>query len=406
MLDWCRVLALCVCLSEACSLHSAADQGPLYTLYNDLLKNYKTYIRPRKNPSESVDVHVSYSLASVEALEENTQTLISTGYLWLEWSDDLLTWNSDRYGNITEITIPVDKLWFPDLVLLNGLDDPPLIYPEGETARVSNDGRIQWYKWIRKRTKCPLDMRKFPFDTQKCSINFHQWSSVMTEINMTADWIRIEPAIFQRNGEWEVVGTSEDALVHSYAETDIQIEMVFTFVFERKYLYYVITSIFPVMLLSVLNLGVFLLPPETGEKVSLCISIVLSYAVYMSAISGRLPDVSDTVSIFSIYLLAMMFLKVTTTLITVAILNVYYGDTAKEWLDVNSTSNDRNETEIESVPHNQRYRYRTPRNMSERNIATRGRKQLAALLNKIGFCIIFPLTVTLTIVCFVLLLKT
>ncbi|XP_046576222.1 acetylcholine receptor subunit delta-like [Haliotis rubra] len=209
MLDRCRVLAVCVFLSAVCSLQSAIDQGPLYAVYNDLLENYKTYIRPRKNASETVDVLVSYSLASVEALEENTQTLISTGYVWLEWTDDLLTWNSDRYGNITNITIPVEKLWFPDLLLLNGLDDPPLIYPDGETART---------------------------------------------------------------------------------------EMVFTFVFKRKYLYYVITNILPVMLLSVLNLGVFLLPPETGEKVSLCISIVLSYAVYMSAISGRLPEVSDTVT--------------------------------------------------------------------------------------------------------------
>ncbi len=80
------------------------------------------------------------------------------------------------------------------------------------------------------------------------------------------------------------------------------------------------------MLLSVLNLGVFLLPAESGEKVSLCISIVLSYAVFLTVISESLPEVSDTVSIFAVYLLTMLFLKVMTTLATVVILHVYHSE--------------------------------------------------------------------------------
>ncbi|XP_071096134.1 neuronal acetylcholine receptor subunit beta-3-like [Haliotis cracherodii] len=393
------VVTLCVYLCGACSLQSSIDQGPVYTLYKDLLEHYKTYIRPRKNLNETVDVLVSYNMAFVEALDENTQSLTSTGFLTLEWTDDLLTWNSWNYGDITNITIPVEKLWIPDLILINGLHEQSLILPNGEMARVKNDGRVTWYKWITRRTNCLLDMRKFPFDTQTCSFKFSQWTSVIYEINMAVDSIKIDPLLSQQNGEWEIVGKSKETIVTSYDEIYIYQEVAFTFVFTRKYLYYIITNILPVMLLSVLNLGMFLLPPESGEKVSLCISIVLSYAVFLSVIGESLPEVSDTVSIFSIYLLAMMFLKVTTTLIIVAILNVYHSDTTKELTCAHAS----NRTEIESPPDNEHVT--EPGNMSERKISTNGNKQLAALLNKIGFCIIFSLTVILTVVCFVLLLK-
>ncbi|XP_071096135.1 neuronal acetylcholine receptor subunit beta-3-like [Haliotis cracherodii] len=324
--------------------------------------------------------------------------------LTLEWTDDLQTWNPGRYSDITNITIPVEKLWLPDLILVNGLDDTSLILPNGEMARVKSDGRVTWYKLITKHTKCPLDMTTFPFDTQTCSIKFSQCSSAIYEINMTEDGIEIDPLVmFQQNGEWEIVGKSEETIVYSYDQKYSYQEMAFRFVFRRKYLYYIITNILPVMLLSVLNLGMFLLPPESGEKVSLCISIVLSYAVLLSVISGSLPEVSDTVSIFGIYLLAMMFLKVTTTLITVAILNVYHRETGKEYPCANSPNLKTNETEIESPPDNKRES--TSGNMSDQKTAKEGHKEFAARLNKIGFGMVFSLTVIFTFVCFILLLK-
>ncbi|XP_067658159.1 acetylcholine receptor subunit alpha-like [Haliotis asinina] len=325
MQDQTIALTLCLSMCAAYGLQLGSDHGPLYRLYNDLLEHYKPYIRPRKNPNETVEVVVSYSMASVEALEETTQTVDSSGFLTLQWTDDLLTWNSNEYGGIDYINIPVEKLWFPDLSLTNGVDVLSLILPIGEKARVTSNGSVTWFRDLKKRTKCSLDMRHFPFDTQTCSINLIQWVTDIRQVNMTAGIVVIESSLFQRNGEWEITGKSKGTFLHRYNDHIIQTEIEFTFIFKRKYLYYIITNILPVMLLSVLNLGVFLLPPESGEKVSLCISIVLSYAVFLSVIGGRLPEVSDTVSIFSIYLLTMMFLKVATTLVTVLGLNVYHG---------------------------------------------------------------------------------
>ncbi|XP_067658366.1 neuronal acetylcholine receptor subunit beta-3-like [Haliotis asinina] len=378
---------LCLCLSDTLGLQSAMDQGPLYRLYNDLLEHYKPYIRPRRNPNETVEVVVSYSMASVEALEETTQTVASSAVIRFEWKDDLLTWNCSDYGGIQFINIPVERLWFPDVSLTNGIDDISLILPNGDLARVNNDGWIQWYHGMNRRTKCPIDMSTFPFDTQLCNITLFQWISDIMQVNMTAVGVHFQSSLFQRNGEWEIIDKLMETIVHKYPNGFVQTEMVFTFVFRRKYLFYIITNILPVMLLSVLNLGVFLLPPESGEKVSLCISIVLSYAVFLSVIGGSLPEVSDTVSIFSIYLLTMMFVKVATTLWTVLVLNVYHGDAEEKY-----SPQDPNDQHSHTLS-----------NSLDKKTLQKGNKELANNLNKIGFVVIFFLTVSVSIVCFVLL---
>ncbi|XP_067658371.1 acetylcholine receptor subunit alpha-like [Haliotis asinina] len=399
MQDQTIALTLCLSMCAAYGLQLGSDHGPLYRLYNDLLEHYKPYIRPRKNPNETVEVVVSYSMASVEALEETTQTVDSSGFLTLQWTDDLLTWNSNEYGGTDYINIPMEKLWFPDLSLTNGLDDLSLILPIGEKARVTSNGSITWFRDLKKRTKCSLDMRHFPFDTQTCSINLIQWVADIRQVNMTAGIVVIEPSLFQRNGEWEITGNSKDTFLHTYSGNIIQTEIEFTFIFKRKYLYYIITNILPVMFLSVLNLGVFLLPPESGEKVSLCISIVLSYAVFLSVIGGRLPEVSDTVSIFSIYLLTMMFLKVATTLITVFVLKVYHQTTEEAYSHSKCLTRrqiqDNFKTDYEQE--SKLVKQRTP--LKKTNT------QLAKYLNMIGFTIVSLLTVMITILCFALLLK-
>ncbi|XP_046369805.2 acetylcholine receptor subunit beta-like [Haliotis rufescens] len=399
MLDLSTVLTFCICMCATYGLQSGADPGPLYTLYNDLLEGYKPYIRPRENPNDTVVVVVSYSMTSVEALDENMQTVASSGFLTLKWTDERLTWNPSEYGGIQYVNIPVDKLWIPDLSLTNGIDSLSLILPVGEMARVNNDGRVTWYKEMTKRTKCSLNMRHFPFDNQTCSISLIQWVTVITDINITAGRVEIETSMYRPNGEWEIIGKSKDSILHTFTDDVIQTEIVFTFVFKRKYLYYIITNILPVMLLSVLNLGVFLLPPESGEKISLCISIVLSYAVFLSVIGGSLPEVSDTVSIFSIYLLTMMFVKVVTTLLTVLVLNVYHGGTEKELSGADSFL-----LEHQKVNDSDTFCH-VPEKLFQEKLPKKGNKELAKRLNRISFGFIFSLTVLVTFSCFIMIVR-
>ena len=68
---------------------------------------------------------------------------------------------------------------------------------------------------------------------------------------------------------------------------------------KRKARYTVVNVVTPITLLSVMDLLVFWLPPESGEKVSLGITVLLSFSVFLLVVDERLPRTSDTVPVLS-----------------------------------------------------------------------------------------------------------
>ena len=72
-------------------------------------------------------------------------------------------------------------------------------------------------------------------------------------------------------------------------------------VLERKAQYSIINVIVPIVLLSIMDLLLFWLPPESGEKVLLGITVLLSFSVFLLVVDERMPRTSDTVPILSKY---------------------------------------------------------------------------------------------------------
>ena len=65
------------------------------------------------------------------------------------------------------------------------------------------------------------------------------------------------------------------------------------FLFQRRATFYFMTMVYPCILMSFVAALVFLLPAESGEKVSLTITLLLSLAVYMLIIAELLPPASN-----------------------------------------------------------------------------------------------------------------
>jgi hypothetical protein len=58
-------------------------------------------------------------------------------------------------------------------------------------------------------------------------------------------------------------------------------EMIFTFYLTRLPLFYVLNIIIPIILMFSLSIGVFYLPVDSGEKMTLSISILLGQTVFL-----------------------------------------------------------------------------------------------------------------------------
>ena len=58
-----------------------------------------------------------------------------------------------------------------------------------------------------------------------------------------------------------------------------------------------INVLLPCVMLSLLTLLVFRMPPDAGEKVSLSITVLLSFTVFMLMVSDNMPQTSNHIPI-------------------------------------------------------------------------------------------------------------
>ena len=66
---------------------------------------------------------------------------------------------------------------------------------------------------------------------------------------------------------------------------------------ERRSLYYTCTIIVPSALLSILTLGAFFIPNDSGEKISCGLAIFLSFVVFLIQMGDIVPENSNGISV-------------------------------------------------------------------------------------------------------------
>ena len=101
--------------------------------------------------------------------------------------------------------------------------------------------------------------------------------------------------VYKKHGEWEVTKTislKNDQFFHS--DPGIPFPTVkFILYLRRKPRFYMINVVAPCLLMSILSLLVFYLPPDSGEKVSLGITVLLSFSVFLLLI-GEYANLQHT----------------------------------------------------------------------------------------------------------------
>ena len=153
------------------------------------------------------------------------------------------------------------------------------------------------------------------FLLQTFSIQFYVPVYVQSELNFTQG----EPFItydFSGNGEWDLLTSSV-----SLAPLGWTPRADFIYRIERKSAFVVVNIVLPITFLSIINVLVFVLPTESGERLSFAVTLLLSLSVFMTLVGDNLPKTSDPMPILSYYLLAM--LSTSTLMCVVVIFNLY-----------------------------------------------------------------------------------
>nr|XP_006817083.1 PREDICTED: neuronal acetylcholine receptor subunit alpha-4-like [Saccoglossus kowalevskii] len=258
-----------------------------------------------------------------------TQQLVFLGMeAGLKWTDYRLEWNPANYSGVDTLIVSFQKLWYPDMVLYSSADgkyDLPL----SKNVRLSSDGIIKVAPPAVLVSPCVINIKYFPFDVQRCSLKIGTWEYNGNETRLTPMHDEVVKENYLENVEWEIVGSEVDDLLVKYPCCPyIYSNLVYTLIVRRRPLYYITNIIIPCFFMSFITLSVFYLPPDSGEKITLSISILLALSVLNLLVADIMPPTSETTPLITKYLLFCMTIVMASIIITILVLNVHHRATS------------------------------------------------------------------------------
>uniref|UniRef100_A0A672IL64 Cholinergic receptor, nicotinic, beta 4 (neuronal) n=1 Tax=Salarias fasciatus TaxID=181472 RepID=A0A672IL64_SALFA len=284
---------------------------------------YNPLIRPAVNRTERVTVKLQVSLAQLISVNEREQ--IMTTNVWLtqvsDWVDYRLSWDPAKYEGIDKLRIPSRHVWLPDIVLYNNADGTYEVTVFTNVIVLFN-GTINWLPPAIYKSACKIEVKHFPFDQQNCTLKFRSWTYDHTEIDLILKTEMASMDDFTPSGEWDILALPGRRTVNPLDPT--YVDLTYDFIIKRKPLFYTINLIIPCVLITSLAILVFYLPSDCGEKMTLCISVLLALTVFLLLISKIVPPTSLDVPLIGKYLMFTMVLVTFSIITSVCVLNVHH----------------------------------------------------------------------------------
>uniref|UniRef100_A0AAF5DBC0 Neurotransmitter-gated ion-channel ligand-binding domain-containing protein n=2 Tax=Strongyloides stercoralis TaxID=6248 RepID=A0AAF5DBC0_STRER len=301
-------------------------------LYRDLLRNYEADVRPSIKHDMPINVIFSFSLTQIIDVDEKNQIITTNGWINQKWNDYKLVWDPRKYDNITQIHIAVDKLWKPDIVLYNNADSEYTKSILSTNLIVDYQGNVTWISSGIFKSSCPLDVRYYPFDSQNCYLKFASWAYDGTKIDILLNNNSGVQSYYITSTEWHLTMVKSEKQItfysccnEAYPYIDIMISI------QRRPLFYIFNLILPCVLISIIALLGFYMPSDSGEKVTLGITSLLSTTVFLMLVAEGMPPTSEALPLIGIYYGVTIFIVSLATTMTVFTLNIHhYGIQGKE----------------------------------------------------------------------------
>ncbi|CAO2591371.1 Neuronal acetylcholine receptor subunit alpha-2 [Lemmus lemmus] len=186
-------------------------------------------------------------------------------------------------------------------------------------------GTVHWVPPAIYKSSCSIDVTFFPFDQQNCKMKFGSWTYDKAKIDLEQIEQTVDLKEYWESGEWAIINATGTYTSKKYdCCAEVYPDITYYFVIRRLPLFYTINLIIPCLLISCLTVLVFYLPSECGEKITLCISVLLSLTVFLLLITEIIPSTSLVIPLIGEYLLFTMIFVTLSIVITVFVLNVHH----------------------------------------------------------------------------------
>lgn len=211
--------------------------------------------------------------------------------------DPYLAWEPEKYNGLSVIRIPPKLAFEHDIMLLNTADERLENKREALLVVYSN-GEILWIPRSLFSSTCAIDLNFFPFDTQNCSVSFGSWSYDSTQIEMDfyENVREIDLNDYEPSKEW-TIDRNELRSEKTYRRFENKNYTVLTYYLAvtRNPRFYIYLLIYPCILLAILTMVVFWLPPENPSKIILGMNIFSAFFLLLLLLADIVPTSTNVV---------------------------------------------------------------------------------------------------------------
>lgn len=156
-------------------------------------------------------------------------------------------------------------------------------------------------------------------------MKFGSWTFEVVDLDIYADDTPLYSSQYMKSAEWDLVRASKKRNVQKYACCENPFsDVTIQFVFKRKPLFYIFNLILPCMIIMATVLLGFFLPPESGERITLSITVLLAMAVFLQLAAENLPRNSENVPVLGIFYITVMSEVALSLLATCYVLHIHH----------------------------------------------------------------------------------
>ncbi|XP_052820522.1 neuronal acetylcholine receptor subunit alpha-2-like [Mya arenaria] len=280
--------------------------------YKKLLNNYDRRIRPIQNQTHPVYVNTKFVPLSLIDFDTYEQRFSMLGYFRIRWTDEQMVWRPKFYKYINTVKFASADIWTPNIVIQKSFHGHGDVgNPKTDVLMVSWNGIVQWVPESTYSVVCDVDIQYFPFDDQTCTVTYYAADETVDTVELD-HYLGTDMSEYSENPSWIIVGASRKRYVKKnnwYIDVEFRLQ--------RRANFAAFTLITPLMMLAFLNICVFLVPINSGEKGSFSVTMFLSYGIFFTMISDSLPHNSLQISFFILLIVALLCLSVVAVFYTV-----------------------------------------------------------------------------------------
>ncbi|KAM4614136.1 5-hydroxytryptamine receptor 3A-like [Discoglossus pictus] len=256
--------------------------------YDDLLQNLSL----SDSPGARVRPVKDWRTPSIVLVNMFLYSIIS-----LVWDNEFVYWNPDDFCGIEKMFVPTDYFWKPD-IYIDEMTEDDHSSPDIPYCFIYHNGTIVYAVPLRIISSCNLDMYKFPFDTQTCSLSFGSYVHTVNDIVMVPSSsaslvLDTSLEIFANRGDWSLLDMTVSNETYE-AEGDLYNKVIYEITIKRTPTFFIINLIAPACLLVMLDIFGMFIQIESEERLGFKITVVLGFSVLLLILTDLIPSSGST----------------------------------------------------------------------------------------------------------------